>query len=84
MHKTTLYLPEQLELAVDAEARALGMSKAEYMRDAIERRTTETRQSRKRRRKPYTMLTGGPERPRTMEEIDDAIYESMKRRVSKR
>ncbi|GAA1671975.1 hypothetical protein GCM10009830_17660 [Glycomyces endophyticus] len=83
MHKTTLYLPEDLEHDIDAAARALGVSKAEFMRRSLERSVADAKQKRPRR-DPYLVLPTGRRRARSMEEIDDAIYESVKRRASKR
>lgn len=84
MHKTTLYLPETLEHEIDAAARALGMSKAEFMRQSLERGVAQAK-SKRPRRKPYVKLPSrGRGRGMTLEEMDQAIYESIKRRVSKR
>lgn len=84
MHKTTLYLPETLEHEIDAAARALGLSKAEFMRQSLERAVSQTKQKRPRR-EPYPKLPSrGRGRGMTLEEMDQAIYESVKRRASKR
>lgn len=84
MHKTTLYLPETLEHEIDAAARALGLSKAEFMRQSLERAVRQTNQKRPRR-EPYPKLpSSGRGRGMTLEEMDQALYESIKRRVSKR
>ncbi|MEU6857377.1 CopG family transcriptional regulator [Glycomyces sp. NPDC046736] len=85
MQKTTLYLPETLGPEIEAVARSLGVSKAEYMRQTLERAVREDLKNRKpRRRRSYTLLPSGQRRAMTLEEMDDAIYESIKRRVSKR
>ena len=83
MHKTTLYLPEVLEHEIDALARARGVSKAEFMRQGLERIVAEAKEKRPRR-EPYPLLPAGRRRAHTPEEMDQAIYESIKRRVSKR
>lgn len=84
MHKTTLYLSDELEHDIAIAARQLGISRSEFLRRAAARLAAETRRRRPERREPYTVLPPRKNGPRTMEEIDDAIYESIKRRVAKR
>ncbi|MGY0500900.1 ribbon-helix-helix protein, CopG family [Nocardia sp. FBN12] len=80
MIKTTVYLPEEIEVRLDAEAAATGVSKAELIRRGI------------------TMLLDASERPkldeplpvfdsgqsRTAEEMNDAVYDHIKSRSSRR
>lgn len=82
MRKTTLYLSEELEAEIEAAARRLGVSKAEFVRRAAKRLASEVRSDRPLRSRPYPVLAGG--RRRSLEEMDEAIYQSIKRRVSKR
>lgn len=83
MHKTTLYIPETLEPRIEASARILGLSKAEFMRRAIEQVAAETEAAQRPRRRSYTLLPAG-RGPLTVEEMKEAIVESMARRASKR
>jgi hypothetical protein len=43
VHKTTLYLPEDLKRGVEVVSQALGVSEAEVIRDAIRRRVQPSR-----------------------------------------
>jgi Arc/MetJ-type ribon-helix-helix transcriptional regulator len=83
MHKTTVYLPEELKLAVEASAKSLGISQAEFMRCAIKRLADEAKVIRRRRRRSYTLLPAGSG-SLTVEEMDEAMCRSMRRRASKR
>jgi hypothetical protein len=83
VHKTTLYLPETLEHEIAAAARMLGISKAAFMRRAIEQVAAETQAAKRTRRRSYTLLPAG-RGSATVEEMKRAIVESMERRASKR
>ena len=78
--KSTIYLDEEADLRLEAEARRLGASKAELIRRFIDQgllRTTEEEPL-----PPLPKYRSG--RPLTVEEMDEAIYESMRRRSMKR
>lgn len=80
MHKTTVYLPEELDLRLEAEAAASGLSKAELIRrgvaallDAIDR----PKQS-----GPLPVFDSG--KPRTGEELDDDLVDQLRSRAARR
>lgn len=79
MIKTTVYLPEELELRLDAESAATGVSKAELIRRGI---TQLLDSSSRPRRKPLPVFRSG--RLTTAEEMDDALYEHIKERAARR
>lgn len=79
MLKTTIYLPEELDAQLAAEARATGASKAHLIRRAVEKLLSENVRPDP---PPLPVLKGG--RTRTMEEIDDAIYEHIKESAARR
>lgn len=80
MIKTTVYLPEELELRLEAEATATGISKAELIRrgiamilDASRRPKTDT---------SLPVFRSG--RSRTAAEMDDDLYAHIKQRSARR
>lgn len=80
MQKTTVYLPEELDLRLEAEAAASGLSKAELIRrgvaallDAIDR----PQQS-----GPLPVFDSG--HPRTPEELDADLVDQLKSRAARR
>ncbi|MQM27170.1 ribbon-helix-helix protein, CopG family [Glycomyces albidus] len=79
--KSTIYLDEAADMRLEAVARKLGSSKAELMRRFIDEgllRADETEP-------PLPPLPKyRSERALTVEEMDEAIYQSMKRRAQKR
>ncbi|MFJ8657910.1 ribbon-helix-helix protein, CopG family [Streptomyces sp. NPDC093795] len=79
MIKTTVYLPEELELRLDAESAATGISKAELIRRSIaamlENRPTP-------HRRPLPVFNSG--RPLTPEEMDDAVSEHIEESAARR
>ncbi|WP_455352836.1 ribbon-helix-helix domain-containing protein [Streptomyces sp. SYSU K217416] len=80
MRKTTVYLPEELEIRLDAESAATGVSKAELIRKGIALlldNSTRPRQSR-----PLPVFDSG--RPLTPDEMDDVVYEHIKERAARR
>lgn len=80
MVKTTVYLPDELELRLDAEAAATGVSKAELIRRGIAMLLDNS--PRPRRSGPLPVFRSG--RAATVEEMDDAIYEHVKERSARR
>lgn len=80
MLKTTVYLPESLDARLAAEARAIGASKAELIRRAVERLLSES--VRPRRSTDLPVFASG--QVRTPEEMDDAVYASIKERATRR
>ncbi|MET9513422.1 CopG family transcriptional regulator [Streptomyces flavidovirens] len=80
MIKTTVYLPEELELRLDAESAATGISKAELIRRGIAQLLDTS--SRPKSAHPLPAFRGG--RLVTVDEMDDAIYEHIKERSARR
>lgn len=80
MHKTTVYLPEELDAQLAAEARATGSSKAELLREAV--KTMLAASSRPRTRTELPVFRSG--RALTIEEMDDAMLTSMQERAARR
>jgi Arc/MetJ-type ribon-helix-helix transcriptional regulator len=81
MIKTTVYLPEELELQLDDSAGVAGISKAEAIRQAIALWVAQARaQVRPARRLP---VFNGPQ-PRTAEEMDAVIAEHIAQSAERR
>lgn len=80
MIKTTVYLPEELELRLDAESAATGISKAELIRRGIAQLLDGS--ARPRRSKPLPVFHSG--RLTGAEEMDDAVYAHIKERSARR
>lgn len=80
MVKTTVYLPEELEVRLDAEAAATGVSKAELIRRGIAMLLDNSARPSQARALP--VFNSG--RPLTAEAMDDRIYEHIKERVARR
>lgn len=80
MNKTTVYLPVDLEMRLDAESAATGTSKAELIRRAITM-LLET-SSRPRPTRPLPVFNSG--RRRSVEAMDQTIYEHIKERSARR
>ncbi|SFI51060.1 Ribbon-helix-helix protein, copG family [Streptosporangium canum] len=80
MLKTTVYLPEELEVRLDAEAAATGVSKAELIRRGI----TMLLDSSPRPRTARTLPVFDSGRPLTAEAMDDVLYEHIKERAARR
>ncbi|THV43496.1 CopG family transcriptional regulator [Glycomyces buryatensis] len=78
--KSTIYLDEAADMRLEAVARKLGASKAELMRRFIDEGLIRTGES-----DPLPPLPKyRSEQPLTVDEMDEAIYQSMKRRAQKR
>lgn len=80
MIKTTVYLPEDLEVRLDAEAAATGVSKAELIRRGIAMLLEHS--ARPRRSRALPVFDSG--RPLTAEAMDDALYQHIKDRAARR
>lgn len=80
MIKTTVYLPEDLEARLDAEAAATGISKAELIRRGIALLLEYAERPKRSRELP--VFDSG--RPRTPDEMDDSVYEHIKERAARR
>lgn len=80
MIKTSVYLPEDLEARLDAEAAATGVSKAELIRRGIAMLLADSARPRQRRALP--VFDSG--RPMSAEAMDDAVYEHIKERAARR
>ncbi|MFI8001774.1 ribbon-helix-helix domain-containing protein [Streptomyces sp. NPDC086010] len=80
MIKTTVYLPEELEVRLDAESSATGVSKAELIRRGIAMILDDA--ERPKRKHGLPVFDSG--RPLTPEAMDDAVYEHIKERAARR
>jgi hypothetical protein len=79
MNKTTVYLPDELEARLDAEAAATGVSKAELIRRGI---AMLLNASQPRKRRPLPVFHSG--RVRDAEQMDDELYAHIKERAARR
>ncbi|MBV9023498.1 MAG: ribbon-helix-helix protein, CopG family [Streptomycetaceae bacterium] len=80
MIKTTVYLPEELELRLDAESAARGVSKADLIRQGIAMLLDSSTRPKKSRALP--VFNSG--RPMNAEDMDDEIYAHIKERSGRR
>ncbi|MFB7878105.1 ribbon-helix-helix protein, CopG family [Nocardia sp. NPDC056064] len=80
MIKTTVYLPEELEVRLDAEAAATGVSKAELIRRGIAMLLDASEVP--RNEAPLPVFRSG--RARTVAEMDQSIYDHIKSRSERR
>jgi hypothetical protein len=80
MMKTTVYLPEDLDVRLEAEAAASGVSKAELIRQGIVMRLEAS--ARLRQAQPLPVFTSG--RPLTADQMDEEIYDSIRARAARR
>lgn len=80
MIKTSVYLPEDLETRLDAEAAATGMSKAELIRRGIVMVLESS--TRPKHSPPLPVFDSG--RDRSADEMDTAIYEQIRERTARR
>ena len=80
MHKTTVYLPEDLDAQLSAEARATGVSKAQLLREAV--RTMLAASTRSRGKTDLPVFRSGGSL--TVDEMDDAMLASMQERAARR
>lgn len=80
MVKTTVYLPDDLEIRLDAEAAATGTSKAELIRRGIAMLLAAS--DRPKNDAPLPVFHSG--RPRSADEMNDEIYQHIKQRSARR
>lgn len=80
MIKTTVYLPEELEVRLDAEAASTGVSKAELIRRAIAMLLDTS----KRPRPNLVLPVFDSGRPLSPEGMDDVMYEHIKQQAARR
>lgn len=80
MVKTTVYLPEELEVRLDAESTASGVSKAELIRRGIA--LLLDRSPRPKQSHPLPVFDS--RRPLSPEEMDQAVYERIRERAARR
>ncbi len=80
MIKTTVYLPDELEVRLDAEAAATGISKAELIRRGIAMLLDAS--TRPKQGRPLPVFHSG--RPRDADEMDRDIYEHIRERAARR
>lgn len=78
--KTTVYLPDELEVRLDAEAAATGVSKAELIRRGIAMLLDTS--ARPKQSQPLPVFRSG--RPRDADEMDHDIYEHIRERAARR
>jgi hypothetical protein len=79
MHKTTVYLPDELEDQLDAHSAATGVSKAELIRRGIAMVVQATPVS---SQYPLPVFDSG--RARDAQQMDDEIYLRIKERAARR
>ena len=80
MQKTTVYLPAELDLRLEAEATPEGVSKAELIRRGVAKLLDESR--RPRQAKPLPVFRSG--RTRMIEEIDRDLVDEIGKRAARR
>lgn len=80
MVKTTVYLPEELELRLDAEAMATGVSKADLIRRGI----AMLLDAPGRRRDDAPLPTFHSGRSRSVDDMHDDIYRQIKQQSARR
>ncbi|MDF6019547.1 CopG family transcriptional regulator [Streptomyces sp. JH34] len=80
MKKTTVYLPEELEVRLDAESSATGVSKAELIRRGVAMILDHA--ERPKRSGDLPVFDSG--RPLSPEAMDDVVYEHIKERAARR
>jgi predicted transcriptional regulator len=80
MTETTVHLPEELEVRLDALSAATGVSRAELVLRAIALLLDHAERPKQSRELP--VFDSG--RPLTPDEMDESVYEHMKERVARR
>ncbi|NUS42487.1 MAG: ribbon-helix-helix domain-containing protein [Mycobacteriaceae bacterium] len=80
MTKTTVYLPAELEIRLDAEAAATGVSEAELIRRGIAMLLAAS--DRPRSDAPLPVFRSG--QSRSADEMDDDIYQHIKQQSARR
>lgn len=80
MHKTTVYLPDELQIRLDAEAAAKGVSKAELIRQGV----VMLLEASDRPQQDTSLPVFRSGRSRTVEEMDRDIYAHIKQQSARR
>lgn len=80
MIKTTVYLTDELEVRLDAEAAATGVSKAELIRRGVAMLLDAS--DRPKNDAALPVFRSG--RSRTADEMDDAVYAHIKQQAARR
>ncbi|MBO0854225.1 MAG: ribbon-helix-helix domain-containing protein [Nocardia sp.] len=80
MMKTTVYLPDELEVRLDAESAATGVSKAELIRRGIAMLLDSS--DRPRNDTPLPVFHSG--RSRSADEMNEDVYRQIKQRSARR
>lgn len=80
MTKTTVYLPDELEVRLDAESAATGISKAELIRRGIAMLLDAS--TRPKQSQPLPVFHSG--RSRSADEMDQDVYEHIRERAARR
>ncbi|MEU4178221.1 CopG family transcriptional regulator [Streptomyces sp. NPDC026589] len=80
MKKTTVHLPEEREVRLDAESSATGVRKAELIRRSIALPLDSAERQKRARELP--VFDSG--RSRTPDEMDDSVHEHIKQRTARR
>ncbi|MFD3705897.1 CopG family transcriptional regulator [Nocardia sp. NPDC058658] len=79
MKKTTVYLPDELDIKLDAAAASAGVSKAELIRRGI---AAVVERTAPREKAPLPLFHSG--RPLTPAEMDEEIYQQIQQRANRR
>ncbi|WP_051162762.1 CopG family transcriptional regulator [Nocardia brevicatena] len=80
MNKATVYLPEELEARLDAEAAATGVSKAELIRRGV----TMLLDASTRPKSDTSLPVFRSGRSRTADEMDDDIHAHLEQQAARR
>ena len=80
MQKTTVYLPEDLDLRLEAEAKASGTSKAELIRRGVT--TLLDAIDRPKQSGPLPVFNSG--HPRTAADLDNDLVDQLRSRSARR
>lgn len=80
MIKTTVYLPEEVDVALEAEATSTGLSKAELIRRGVGMLLD--RSQRPKQSHPLPVFDSG--RQLTVDDMDQMIHERVQERAARR
>jgi Arc/MetJ-type ribon-helix-helix transcriptional regulator len=80
MVKTTVYLPEELDVRLEAEATSTGMSKAELIRRGIGMLLDRSQ----RPKQPHPLPAFDSGHQLTVDDMDRLVYEQVQERAARR
>ncbi|HQV21226.1 MAG TPA: CopG family transcriptional regulator [Gordonia sp. (in: high G+C Gram-positive bacteria)] len=80
MGRTTVYLPDELDQRLAAEAQAQGVSKGELIRRGVTKLLDESQRA--RQAKPFPVFHSG--RSRSVDELHEALVEQIAERAARR